>query len=214
MLDAFTDYTHIFTDGSKDGGNTAALIVCPSFEFSIHLPVMSSIFTAKLEVIVSALRYIQSTTKSNKSVIFSYYTSTLQALLSKWDHPTVQTIMRFLVFIDILSVYSPFADMVGLPLHNTPFSGVLMKSIGAAFFDRMPFLTSTRTVIFCWLSSHMGISGNERADSIAEAALHKDVSECLISYSDAYQYITNTYAIYERVNGRRLLTTSFMLQNP
>ena len=26
--------------------------------------------------------------------------------------------------------------MVGLPLHNTPFPGVLMKSIGAAFFDR------------------------------------------------------------------------------
>ena len=42
-----------------------------------------------------------------------------------------------------LSVYSPFFDRVGLPLHNTPFPGVLMKSIGAAFFDRMPFLTST-----------------------------------------------------------------------
>ena len=34
----------------------------------------------------------------------------------------------------ILSVYSPFSDRVGLPLHNTPFPGVLMKSIGAAFF--------------------------------------------------------------------------------
>ena len=27
----------------------------------------------------------------------------------------------------ILSVYSPFSDRVGLPLHNTPFPGVLMK---------------------------------------------------------------------------------------
>ena len=43
----------------------------------------------------------------------------------------------------ILSVYSPFSDRVGLPLHNTPFPGVLMKSIGAAFSDLMPFLTST-----------------------------------------------------------------------
>ena len=43
----------------------------------------------------------------------------------------------------ILSVHSPFSDRVGLPLYNTPFPGVLMKSIGAAFFDRMPFLTST-----------------------------------------------------------------------
>ena len=35
----------------------------------------------------------------------------------------------------------------------------------------------------------MGISGNERADSSAKAALQKDVFECLISYTDAYQYI-------------------------
>ena len=44
------------------------------------------------------------------------------------------------------SVYSPFSDRVGLPPHNTPFPRVLMKSIGAAFYDRIPFLTSTRVV--------------------------------------------------------------------
>ena len=42
----------------------------------------------------------------------------------------------------------------------------------------------------CWLPSHVGISGNERADSTAKAALQKDVSDCLISYTDAYQYIS------------------------
>ena len=36
----------------------------------------------------------------------------------------------------------------------------------------------------------MGISGNERADSAAKAALQKDVSNCLISYTDTYQYIS------------------------
>ena len=43
-------------------------------------------------------------------------------------------------YIYILSVYSPFSDRVGLPLHNTPFPGVLMKIIGAAFFlpDALP----------------------------------------------------------------------------
>ena len=43
----------------------------------------------------------------------------------------------FLILVEdtiyISSVYSPFSDRVGLPLHNTPFPGVLMKSIGAAF---------------------------------------------------------------------------------
>ena len=38
------------------------------------------------------------------------------------------------------SVYSPFSDNVGLPPHNTPLPGVLMKSIGAAFLrpDALP----------------------------------------------------------------------------
>ena len=48
---------------------------------------------------MSALRYIKITTKNNKFVVFGDSKSALQALLSKWDHPTVQTIMRFLVFL-------------------------------------------------------------------------------------------------------------------
>ena len=150
LLESFTDYTHIFTDGSKDGDKTAAAFICQSFEFSRRLPDKASIFTAELEAIVSALHYIKITTKNNKFVVFGDSKSALQALLSKWDHPTVQTIMRFLVF-----------------LH-----------------------TVHKTVIFCWLPSHMGISGNERADSAAKAALQKDVSNCLISYTDTYQYIS------------------------
>ena len=48
---------------------------------------------------MSALRYIQITTKNNKLVVFGDSKSALHALLSRWDHPTVQTIMRFLVFL-------------------------------------------------------------------------------------------------------------------
>ena len=48
---------------------------------------------------MSALCYIKSTTKRKKVVIFGVSISTLQAMLSKWVHPTVQTIMRFLVFL-------------------------------------------------------------------------------------------------------------------
>ena len=90
------------------------------------------------------------TDKNNKFVVFGDSKSALQALLSKWDHPTIQTIMRILVFLHTVHV----------------------------------------TIIFCWLPSHMGISGNERADSAAKAALQLDVSDGLISYTDAYQYIS------------------------
>ena len=44
LLESFTDYTHIFTDGSKDGDRAAAAFICKSFEFSKRLPDKASIF--------------------------------------------------------------------------------------------------------------------------------------------------------------------------
>ena len=69
LLDSFTDHTHIFTDGSKDGDKTVVAFICPSFELSKRLPDKASICTAELAAIVSALCYIKSTTKSNILVI-------------------------------------------------------------------------------------------------------------------------------------------------
>ena len=44
----------------------------------------------------------------------------------------------------------------------------------------------------------MGISGNERADSAAKAELQKEVSECLISYTDEKIWIVHfvTHLLY------------------
>ena len=69
LLESFTDYTHIFTDGSKDGDKTAAAFICQSFEFSKRLPDKASIFTAELEAIVSALHYFKITVKNKKNVV-------------------------------------------------------------------------------------------------------------------------------------------------
>ena len=61
LLESSTDYTHIVTDGSKDGDKTAAAFICQSFELSKHLSDKVSVFTAELEAIVSALHYIKIT---------------------------------------------------------------------------------------------------------------------------------------------------------
>ena len=102
---------------------------------------------------MSALRYIKITVKNKKFVVFGDSKSALQALLSKWDHPTVQTIMRFLVFLHTV--------------HET-----------------VIFLLVTQSYVNFW---------KERADSAAKAALQKDVSDCLISYTDAYQYVRDLW---------------------
>ena len=148
LIEQFRDHTHIYTDGSKDGVKTALAFVSPSFTFSKRLPDKASIFTAEMEALTSALRYIK-VLDSSKFVIFCDSKSALQALLSKWDHPSVLCILKFLI-----------------DLHTTH-----------------------KTVVFCWLPSHMGITGNEKADAAAKAALEKEVSECLLPYSDSRQYI-------------------------
>ena len=44
-------------------------------------------------------------------------------------------------------------------------------------------------MIFCWLSSHIGIRGNEHADSSAKAALGKEIRVVKLPYKDVRQYI-------------------------
>ena len=44
-------------------------------------------------------------------------------------------------------VFNPFSSRFGLPLHNTPFPGLLMKSSGGLFYDRISFLASIACVL-------------------------------------------------------------------
>ena len=53
----------------------------------------------------------------------------------------------------------------------------------------------------------MGISRNERADSAAKAALQKDVSNCLISYTDTYQYISQYVREWDTAVNNKLHAT-------
>ena len=49
-----------------------------------------------MEALTAALRYIK-VLDSSKFVIFCDSKSALQALLSKWDHPSVLSILKFLI---------------------------------------------------------------------------------------------------------------------
>ena len=75
--------------------------------------------------------------------------------------------------------------LVTLNLHSGP-----VVQVGSSHSSNYCETSIHTTVNLCWLPNHMGISGNERADSAAKAALQKDVYDCLISYTDAYQYIS------------------------
>ena len=76
------------------------------------------------------------------------------------------------------------------------------------------FLHTVHENVIFLVAQPYGSYWNERSDSAAKAALQKYVSECMVAYTVTYQYIGQTYAICGRANGTRLLSTSFMLQNP
>ena len=100
LIEQFRDYTHIYNDGSKDGIETALAFVCLSFTFSKGQPDKASIFTVEVEALASALRYII-VSESKKFIIFCDSKSALQALLFKWDHPSVNFFLNLLIDLHV-----------------------------------------------------------------------------------------------------------------
>ena len=54
------------------------------------------------------------------------------------------------------------------------------------------YLSGHKNIIFCWVPSHFGIQGNERADVLAKAALDKTKQFYYIPYTD-FKYNISVY---------------------
>ena len=75
----FSDYEHVFTDGSKDGDKVGCAYISKDVQQTLRLPDGSSIFTAEAKAVDLALDYI-TTCRLKKFVIFSDSLSVLKAL--------------------------------------------------------------------------------------------------------------------------------------
>ena len=95
LCEQFDESVFIYTGGSKDGDKVACAVATPSFVTSKRLPDKMSIFSAELEALASALRFII-VSRSDKFVIFSDSKSCLQAIRNKWEHPIVQKILNII----------------------------------------------------------------------------------------------------------------------
>ena len=109
----------------------------------------------------------------------SVYTAEINAILLALDIITASNRKKFIIFSDSLSVLQALDS--GKTDH--PF---LLKAI-----TQLTELHQNQyNIVFCWVPSHMGLSGNDRADLVAKQALTLPITETPIPYSDLRQYIS------------------------
>ena len=65
-------------------------------------------------------------------------------------------------------------------------------SIGMAIRKCVFLNIANKDIIFCWVTSHVGIRGNEKADSAAKSAMDLPRSKVGVSYTD-FKYLISQY---------------------
>jgi ribonuclease HI len=144
----YKDFTHIYTDGSKQEEKVAAAAVTGhSFKsiFDVRLPDHSSIFSAELRAIHLALKLVYQR-KGDKFLIISDSLSAIQAITSmKLSHPLLP---------DILGLYSSMARQgkiivfLWVPSHvgirgNTAVDTAAKDALGLEPSDTHPYVPYT-----------------------------------------------------------------------
>ena len=87
---------------------------------------------------------------------------------------------RFIIFSDSLSVLTS--------LHNRNLDNPLVVNL----LERVTTISLMKTIVFCWIPSHVGIQGNEKADMAAKESLCKDIHDMKIPFTD-FKHVINKY---------------------
>jgi len=103
----------------------------------------------------------------------SVYTAELYAILLALNELSKQQHKYYLLFSNSLSSLNSIANK---KLEHPKTLQILLKYHN--------LFTRSFNIIFCWLPSHVGISGNEQADKAAKSALNKPILRIPIPYTD------------------------------
>ena len=71
-----------------------------------------------------------------------------------------------------------------------------------------------KTVLFCWVPSHVGIRGHELADAAAKAALNERLTIMTLPYSDFKPLVKRFIQVNGLISGLPRLITSFIQCSP
>jgi len=80
-----SEYSAIYTDGSKDGDGVALAAVFGQQVYSVRLPSASSIFSAEANAILLALKFVAFSDKSKLMICSDFKSFIMKYILKRWD---------------------------------------------------------------------------------------------------------------------------------
>ena len=109
----------------------------------------------------------------------SIFSAEMHAIFLALDHTETSEAERFVIFTDSLSCLQS--------IKGQDWKHPLVQRV----LERLTTLQKelNKDVIFCWIPSHIGISGNEAADNAAKAGLDLRVTDMQLPYTDFKYYI-------------------------
>ena len=102
----------------------------------------------------------------------SIFSAEIKAIDLALDHIEQSRSSDFIIFSDSLSVLQS--------LHNRHIENPLLLDVLLKHNE----LAELNRIVFCWLPSHVGIKGNEKADIAAKSALTHNISNLKIPFTD------------------------------
>ena len=165
------------SDTNPDIFHSKFLEVCEGLQDHYHIYTDGS----RMNGLVGAAAVGRDVSKSLRiSGKASIFTAELVALNLSLDIIRRSKHMKFAIFSDSLSSL--------LAIHNRHLeTGYVKKFI----IDYSQLVNSGKTIVVCWIPSHVGIRGNERADKAAKLALSSTISAVKCPPTDLYQDLAN-----------------------
>ena len=102
----------------------------------------------------------------------SNFSAEIKAIDLALDHIEQSRNADFIIFSDSLSVVQS--------LHNRHIEKPLLLDVLLKLND----LADINHIVFCWLPSHVGIKGNEKADIATKSALTLNISDLKVPFTD------------------------------
>ena len=109
----------------------------------------------------------------------SIFTAELKAIDLALNHIEQDAYWRYIIYTDSLSA------MQALEGETTD------NPIIVSLLEKLSRLCERADIVFCWLPSHVGISGNEEADKAAKDALSREVLSFKVPFTDFKPLINN-----------------------